>query len=59
MLKCTHRDVCGCVCIPESGARGRESFLPPLSDDGEGESWYSWYWELLDCESESVYAGGS
>lgn len=42
--------VCVCVSIPESGTRGRESrsFLSPLSDDGDGESWYSWYWELLD-----------
>lgn len=33
-----------CVYIPESGTRGRESlsFLPSLSDDGDGESWYSW-----------------
>ena len=47
-----------CTCIPESGASGRESlsFLPSLSDDGDGESWY---WELLDLESESVYAGSS
>lgn len=42
--------------VPESGTRGVESpsFLSPLSDDGDGESWYSWYWELLDWESESV-----
>lgn len=49
------------VFIPDSGARGRGrlSSLPPLSDSGDGESSYSWYWELLDCESESMYAGAS
>lgn len=51
----------GDVYVPESGMRGRESrsFLSPLSDNGDGESWYSWYWELLDWESESMYGGAS
>lgn len=53
---CQYVEVGEHVCVPESGTRGVESpsFLSPLSDDGDGESWYSWYWELLDWESESV-----
>lgn len=50
--------MCLCVCtvIPDSGARDKESlsFLLLKSEDGDDESWY---WELLDCESESMYAG--
>ena len=60
-FECFVAKVHACVCVPESGARGKESllFLPPLSEDGDGESWYSWYWELLDWESESIHAGAS
>lgn len=44
--------------VPESGTRGSgsRSFLLPLSEEGDGESWN---WELLDWESESMYAGAS